>query len=125
MNSLERLKIVMEESGVTQSKLARKVNISDANLSMKFSSAKEVSADFAIRILKVFPDLNLNWLYLGEGAKYKGMEVEDLKREIMNLRQLLDEKIKEYQVLDEKVHLYKRIIDEMDKRSVEGYLKKS
>lgn len=119
MNSLQRLKIIMDESGVSQTELARQVNISDANLSMKFSTAKEVSADFAIRILKVFPDLNLNWLYLGEGSKYKSVEVEDLKREVEDLRQRLEDKVRECLDLEEKLLLYKRIVIEMDRKS--GY----
>ena len=75
----DRIKKVMDESGLSASKFADKIGVPRSGLSHVLSGRNKPSLDYVIKLLNTFPNLDPNWLI-------KGQEVEgdELQNRIQN-----------------------------------------
>jgi len=58
----------LDYNDINSNKLAEKINVSRATISHIISGRNKPSVDFLHKILKKYPDLNLNWLVTGAGS---------------------------------------------------------
>ena len=58
----------LDYNNINSNKLAEKINVSRATISHIISGRNKPSVDFLHKILKKYPDLNLNWLVTGVGS---------------------------------------------------------
>ncbi len=58
----------LDYNNINSNKLAEKINVSRATISHIISGRNKPSVDFLHKILKKYPDLNLNWLVTGAGS---------------------------------------------------------
>tara|TARA_B110000008_G_scaffold164796_1_gene165046 strand:+ start:2726 stop:3040 length:315 start_codon:yes stop_codon:yes gene_type:complete len=58
----------LDYNDINSNKLAEKINVSRATISHIISGRNKPSVDFLHKILKKYPDLNLNWLVTGVGS---------------------------------------------------------
>ena len=71
----------LDYNDINSNKLAEKINVSRATISHIISGRNKPSVDFLHKILKKYPDLNLNWLVTGAGS----MKIDNnIKKSIVN-----------------------------------------
>ena len=63
----ERIKLIMDNAGLTQQEFAVKLGISPASLSSIFTGRTNPTNNHVMAIHRVFPQINVNWLLFGEG----------------------------------------------------------
>lgn len=78
MEIKNRIKKVMDESGLSASKFADKIGVPRSGLSHVLSGRNKPSLDYVLKMLDAFPELDPNWLLKGQ----KSMEQNELKKEI-------------------------------------------
>ena len=61
----EKLEFILKNKGLTATSLARMLEIQPSGLSHILSGRNKPSFDLVVKILKVFPELNPDWLLLG------------------------------------------------------------
>lgn len=63
----DRIKLIMEQTGLSQQDFAAKLSISPASLSSIFTGRTNPTNNHVMAIHRAFPDINVNWLMFGEG----------------------------------------------------------
>lgn len=74
---IKRLEFILEHFGLSASSFADKVNVQRSSISHLLSGRNKPSLDFVLKILDVFPELNLYWLLEGTGSYLKNDRDED------------------------------------------------
>jgi transcriptional regulator with XRE-family HTH domain len=73
----KQLKKFRENLNLTQSEFAEKLETTQANVS-SWESGKSDPSNAIIRKLKaIYPDLNIDWLYSGQGKSFKQKNADD------------------------------------------------
>jgi transcriptional regulator with XRE-family HTH domain len=62
---IDRIKKIMDDSGLTAAEFARKINIQPARLSHILTGRNKPGLDIVQNILEVYPDIDPEWLVLG------------------------------------------------------------
>lgn len=65
---IKRLEFILEHYAVSASAFADKINVQRSSISHLLSGRNKPSLDFILKILDVFPELNLYWLLDGTGS---------------------------------------------------------
>lgn len=68
---IKRLEILLEHYGLNASLFADKINVQRSSISHLLSGRNKPSLDFVLKIIDVFPDINLYWLLNGKGNLLK------------------------------------------------------
>ncbi|MFY0481044.1 helix-turn-helix domain-containing protein [Flavobacterium sp. PLA-1-15] len=69
---IKRLEILMEHLGMNASSFADKIGVQRSSISHLLSGRNKPSLDFVMKILDIFPDVNLYWILNGKGNLLKG-----------------------------------------------------
>jgi hypothetical protein len=64
---LGRLSMIMRRFGLNNKKLAEICGCTAASISKMFLTGKELTPEYQRNLKKEFPELNMNWLIIGEG----------------------------------------------------------
>jgi transcriptional regulator with XRE-family HTH domain len=62
---------IMEDSGLTATRLADLVGVQRSSISHILSGRNKPSYDFILKIIEKFPDVDIEWLITGKGEKNK------------------------------------------------------
>ena len=65
---IKRLEILFEHYGLNASLFADKIGVQRSSISHLLSGRNKPSLDFVLKIMDVFPDLNLYWILNGKGS---------------------------------------------------------
>ena len=77
---IQRLEFIMEHFGLSASSFADKINVQRSSISHLLSGRNKPSLDFVMKVLDIFPELNLYWFLDGKGSFLKeNGEVETSK----------------------------------------------
>ena len=68
---IKRLEILMEHFGMNASSFADKIGVQRSSISHLLSGRNKPSLDFVMKILDIFPDINLYWILNGKGNLLK------------------------------------------------------
>jgi transcriptional regulator with XRE-family HTH domain len=79
---IKRLEIILDYYGLNASSFADKIGVQRSSLSHLLSGRNKPSLDFILKILDVFPDVDLYWILNGKGTFPKNTEPID-KKEIV------------------------------------------
>lgn len=63
---IDRIKLLMGEKKMTATQFSDEIGIQRSSLSHVLSGRNKPSLDFMLKIKNRFPDINLNWLLLGQ-----------------------------------------------------------
>ncbi|SEA50057.1 Helix-turn-helix [Flavobacterium gillisiae] len=85
---IKRLEIILDYYSLNASGFADKIGVQRSSLSHLLSGRNKPSLDFILKILDVFPDVDLYWILNGKGSFPKNNEP------IQNQEKKLDEVIK-------------------------------
>ncbi|MET3028947.1 helix-turn-helix transcriptional regulator [Flavobacterium sp. UW10123] len=64
---VKRLETVLEYHGLNASAFADKIGVQRSSMSHLLSGRNKPSLDFVMKILEVFPDVDLYWILMGKG----------------------------------------------------------
>lgn len=70
MNTKERLDLLMRELRIRGPELRRASGIAQSVLGRYLAGQSEITAESALRIAKTFPQVNIWWLFEGEGEMF-------------------------------------------------------
>lgn len=71
---VKRLEIILDYYGLNASSFADKIGVQRSSMSHLLSGRNKPSLDFVMKILEVFPDVDLYWLLNGKGEFPKSNE---------------------------------------------------
>ncbi|KAF2337696.1 helix-turn-helix domain-containing protein [Flavobacterium nitrogenifigens] len=79
---VKRLESVLEYYGLNASAFADKIGVQRSSMSHLLSGRNKPSLDFVMKILEVFPDVDLYWILTGKGTfpKNNNEEVDETKK---------------------------------------------
>lgn len=79
----EKLRNLLEDKHLTQKQFAEAANMNYAHAN-KFFLGRAPSMDFIQKVVKVFPEVDLNWLLLSQRQHNKGDQVSDQNSPYVN-----------------------------------------
>ena len=79
-----RIKKVMDESGLSASKFADKIGVPRSGLSHVLSGRNKPSLDYVLKVLNAFPKVDPNWLLLGRESAIENVIKEEVNEELVN-----------------------------------------
>ena len=65
---IKRLEIILDYNGLNASSFADKIGVQRSSLSHLLSGRNKPSLDFILKIIEVFPDVDLYWILNGKGT---------------------------------------------------------
>lgn len=75
---VKRLEIILDYYGLNASSFADKIGVQRSSMSHLLSGRNKPSLDFVMKILEVFPEVDLYWILLGKGNFPKVEEEENI-----------------------------------------------
>ncbi|RTY96591.1 XRE family transcriptional regulator [Flavobacterium sp. GSN2] len=81
---IKRLEIILDYYNLNASSFADKIGVQRSSLSHLLSGRNKPSLDFILKILDVFPDVDLYWILNGKGTFPKNAEEFKAKERIIN-----------------------------------------
>ncbi|MHC0445136.1 helix-turn-helix domain-containing protein [Flavobacterium sp. 3-218] len=76
---VKRLETVLDYYGLNASAFADKIGVQRSSMSHLLSGRNKPSLDFVMKILEVFPDVDLYWILIGRGNFPKTNEQENVE----------------------------------------------
>jgi len=73
---IKRLEILFEHYGLSAASFSDKIGVQRSGVSHLLSGRNKPSLDFILKIIAVFPEVDLYWLLTGKGAMVKN-EIEN------------------------------------------------
>jgi transcriptional regulator with XRE-family HTH domain len=77
---IKRLEIILDYYSLNASSFADKIGVQRSSLSHLLSGRNKPSLDFILKILDVYPDIDLYWILNGTGSFPKNMHAENLDK---------------------------------------------
>ncbi len=113
-NTLSRIKQYIDYKGITVSSLEREAGMSNGSFASQLKNNKTIGVDKLENILKVFPEINVEWLLTGTGPMLKSGEnyLEEDKEQFLGASnaELYERLIAEK---EERIRDLQRIIDDL------------
>ncbi|NRT14837.1 transcriptional regulator with XRE-family HTH domain [Flavobacterium sp. 28A] len=78
---IKRLEIILDYYGINASAFADKIGVQRSSLSHLLSGRNKPSLDFVLKILDVYPDVDLYWILNGKGSFPKNA-ISDTEKKI-------------------------------------------
>lgn len=88
---IKRLEIILDYYSLNASSFADKIGVQRSSLSHLLSGRNKPSLDFILKILEVFPDVDLYWILNGKGNFPKNSEQLDKKEN--NIQEIVKQNI--------------------------------
>jgi transcriptional regulator with XRE-family HTH domain len=88
---IKRLEIILDYYSLNASSFADKIGVQRSSLSHLLSGRNKPSLDFILKILEVFPDVDLYWILNGKGNFPKNSQQSDNKEN--NVEQVVKQNI--------------------------------
>lgn len=73
----ERLQILLEDLNLNQSQFAKRIGVSQRQVSATLNEGSMPSVVFLKKLAETFPQVNTDWLTTGEGNKYRNKLEEE------------------------------------------------
>ena len=74
--------MILRAKNITARQFAEEIGIQPSGMSHIMGGRNNPSLDFAVKVLKRYPEIDANWLLLGKGAMYVERGVGSEKREV-------------------------------------------
>jgi len=117
----QRIKIIMDEKGLNVNSFSKLINVTQSTLATMYKRNTSPSYILLMRIINVSPDINLNWLILGEGEMKKESSLFAIpSKDSINI----NVKSKEIEMAEDYINLLKKTLKERDEKIAELELKK-
>jgi transcriptional regulator with XRE-family HTH domain len=77
---VKRLEIILDYYGLNASSFADKIGVQRSSMSHLLSGRNKPSLDFVLKILDVFPEVDLYWILIGKGSFPKRSEESTVEK---------------------------------------------
>ena len=74
---IKRLEVILDYYGLNASTFADKIGVQRSSLSHLLSGRNKPSLDFILKIIDVFPEVDLYWILNGKGSFPKNKEIKE------------------------------------------------
>lgn len=74
---IKRLEVILDYYGLNASTFADKIGVQRSSLSHLLSGRNKPSLDFILKIIDVFPEVDLYWILNGKGSFPKNNEIKE------------------------------------------------
>ena len=117
---IDRIKSVMEYYHLSPAQFADRIGFQRSALSHVLSGRNNPSLDFVLKVKNAFPNLNLEWLTLGDGNQFVNQEDEPAENARDTLKINLDEpaaepdELQKSKVKEEPINISKNDINESE-----------
>jgi transcriptional regulator with XRE-family HTH domain len=84
---IKRLEIILDYYNLSASAFADKINVQRSSLSHLLSGRNKPSLDFIIKVIEVFPEVDLYWILNGKGTFPKSekiFSIQSTKQEVIS-----------------------------------------
>jgi DNA-binding XRE family transcriptional regulator len=81
---IKRLEIILDYFGLNASSFADKIGVQRSSMSHLLSGRNKPSLDFILKIIDIFPDVDLYWILNGSGSFPKINEENILKKDTIS-----------------------------------------
>ena len=71
---INRINLILRAKNITARQFAEEIGIQPSGMSHILGGRNNPSLDFAVKVLKRYPEIDANWLLLGKGAMYGNTE---------------------------------------------------
>lgn len=95
---IKRLEILLEYYTLNASSFADKIGVQRSSMSHLLSGRNKPSLDFVMKIMEVFPDVNVYWILDGKGSFLKS-NLENEKTEPVKIENSIDPIVPKNEVL--------------------------
>jgi len=107
MSLNHRIKLLIKSKNISQSELARKLDVTRGSVNQWLSGKQIPGHKPLMKMFELFPDISADWLLLGRGEmsiadKFSGSDNSFLKKQLMDQA--------------EKMGLYEKLLNEKDAR---------
>jgi len=102
MSASERLKHLVDSQNLSISQFGKKVGISRDTLNKMFAKGSDPKLHLLQKCLKLYPNLNIEWLILGKGEMWKmgvekmtklEQEMEAVKADLKRINERLEKEL--------------------------------
>ena len=69
---INRINLILRAKNITARQFAEEIGIQPSGMSHILGGRNNPSLDFAVKVLRRYPEIDANWLLLGKGAMYGG-----------------------------------------------------
>jgi transcriptional regulator with XRE-family HTH domain len=73
----DRILKIITHLGLTATRFADEIGVQRSGISHILSGRNQPSYDFIVKMMKRFPEINLEWLILGKGTMLKSGKIEE------------------------------------------------
>ena len=70
---VERINLLLKAKNITARQFAEEIGIQPSGMSHILSGRNNPSLDFIMKVVKRWPEININWLMFGKGEMYDGL----------------------------------------------------
>ena len=70
---VERINLLLKAKNITARQFAEEIGIQPSGMSHILSGRNNPSLDFVMKVVKRWPEVNINWLMFGKGEMYAGL----------------------------------------------------
>lgn len=91
---IDRINILLKAKNITARQFAEEIGIQPSGMSHILSGRNNPSLEFIMKVMKRWPEININWLMFGKGELYVGNQesvVEDTHQETNNIEQIVQQ----------------------------------
>ena len=78
---IERINLLLKAKNITARQFAEEIGIQPSGMSHILSGRNNPSLDFVMKVIKRWPEVNINWLMFGNGEMYDGLSSQSAQRE--------------------------------------------
>lgn len=112
-----RFKEIRKILNKSQKEISQELDVSQSVISDIERGILNLSYDITTKLIKLY-NINLNWLFIGEGSMFKDGKQLDIQKEVMSDSRVKELELKLKKVLDEKEEL-KKSVSTLEKENAE------
>lgn len=90
-----RVKQLLKDKGLSSKEFALKIDEHPTALSSMLSGNRKPKAEFILKLVEAFPEVDLNWLFRGETTRNNELREDEVSYSTPNTPEVLIEKIEE------------------------------
>ncbi len=80
----DRVFKILNQKNISSAKFADEIGVQRSSVSHVISGRNKPSLDFILKIIKRYPEINIEWLLMGKGQMIEDRDIETTKRDLFS-----------------------------------------
>jgi transcriptional regulator with XRE-family HTH domain len=107
---IERIQLILKTKNISASRFADEIGVQRSSISHILSGRNNPSLELVQKILKRFPDINIEWIMNGKGSMYSSPDLFSVLAEDKTAQEVVESKISDSQS-DDHAEIFSEEID--------------